>query len=396
MNYLVKALRGSEPITALHIDAVDARDASLQACARGYSVIEVVSTASPWTTLRRRRAGLPLLQFSQELCALLQAGLPMVEALQTLAESDHRPDVRRVLGRLIERLREGQSLSRALEELPGSFPPLYVAMVRASEKSGALAEALTRYVAYRQQVERVRRQVLGAALYPLLLMAVGALVVVFLLAYVVPRFGRIYAELTTDLPLLSRVLMHWSQALESYGGTILAAAAAAAAGTAFALTRPAARRWLDDRLWRLPALGARLRIYQLARFYWTLGMLLRGGAPVVAALQMVSGLLPATLQRPLAQATAGIRQGWSISRAMDDAGLTTPIASRMLKVGERTGEMGTMMDRIAAFYDDETARWIEGFARLFEPLLMLVIGLVIGTIVVLMYLPVFELAGSIR
>jgi general secretion pathway protein F len=182
--------------------------------------------------------------------------------------------------------------------------------------------------------------------------------------------------------------------LNAHGGLVVAAGAAllAAAVALRGRVRSAAAAWLA----RIPAVGAHVRVYHLARFYRTLGMLLRGGTPVVAALGMVSGLLPEGLREHLARATARIREGASISTALEENALTTPVASRMLRVGEKSGDMAGMMERIAVFHDEELARWIEWFTRLFEPALMALIGLVIGAIVVLMYLPVFELAGSLQ
>jgi general secretion pathway protein F len=169
-----------------------------------------------------------------------------------------------------------------------------------------------------------------------------------------------------------------------------------AMGLTYGLSRPALRKWLTQLLWRIPALGQRLRIFQLARFYRTLGMLLKGGTPIIAALGSVSGLLDATLQVKMQKASAAIQEGQPISMAMNQAGLTTPVALRMLRVGERSGKIGDMMERIAAFYDEELSRWIDWFTRLFEPILMLFIGLVIGVVVLLLYMPIFELAGNIQ
>ena len=151
-----------------------------------------------------------------------------------------------------------------------------------------------------------------------------------------------------------------------------------------------------QRAWQLPALGNRMRIYQLARFYRTLGMLLRGGIPVSQALGMVMDLLHPALRAQMRLAAAAISEGRSVSYAMETHALTTPVTARMLRVGERSGRMGEMMERAAAFYDDEIARWVDWFTRLFEPLLMAFIGMVIGLIVVLMYLPIFELAGAVQ
>jgi len=147
---------------------------------------------------------------------------------------------------------------------------------------------------------------------------------------------------------------------------------------------------------KIPALRGRIHLFQLARLYRTLGMLLRGGIPISSALDMVSGLLGAELREQLRLAAEKIREGVPLSRAMEEYGLTTPVASRLMRVGERSGRMGDMMERIAVFFDEDMARWVDWFTRLFEPVLMALIGIVIGGIVILMYMPIFELAGSIQ
>jgi general secretion pathway protein F len=214
--------------------------------------------------------------------------------------------------------------------------------------------------------------------------------------YVVPRFSKVYEDIGSELPFFSRLLMQWGQLLEAHRTLALAVMAGGAAGVIYLVTRPGFRQWVMRALWRIPAVGERIRVYQLARFYRTLGMLLRGGIPIVTALEMVSGLLDDALRVQLAKASDCIREGLPISFAMETYGLTTPVALRLLRVGEHTGGMGEMTERIANFYDEEMARWVDWFTRLFEPLLMAFIGLVIGGIVILMYFPIFELAGSIQ
>lgn len=339
------------------------------------------------------RARFPLTLFAQELHALLAAGLNLVEALETLAEKE-RGEAARVLERVLGEVRQGRTLSRALEPMPREFPALFVATVRASERSGDLPEALRRFIAYQQQMELVRKKVVSASIYPVLLVIAGLLVTLFLLGYVVPKFSHIYADSGRELPFLSTLLLKWGQAVEGAGGK-LALVAVVLAG-ALAASAATMRGALGRLAWRIPAFGERLLIYQLARFYRTLSMLLRGGTPVVGALDMAAGLLDPTLKPRLAAARGRVREGMSLSAAMAAHGLTTPVAARMLGVGEQTGDMADMMERIAVFYDDEVARWVEWFTRLFEPLLMALIGIVIGGIVVLMYLPIFELAGSLQ
>jgi general secretion pathway protein F len=284
----------------------------------------------------------------------------------------------------------------ALKQHPSCFPELYVATVRAAERTGDLPEALTRYVGYQAQMDQARRKLVSASIYPVMLLIVGGIVTVFLLTYVVPKFSRVYADVGRELPLASQLLLEWGLLLERHGAETFLAFLVLAATAAWGLTRPRLRASLLAAIARVPVAHERLHVYQLARFYRTLGMLQRGGMPIVPALGMVDGLLAAGWRERLVRARDDIRSGHAISQAMERYGLTTPVALRMLRVGERAGKMGEMMERIAAFYDDEIARWVDWFTRLIEPLLMAVIGIVIGTIVVLMYFPIFELAGSLQ
>jgi general secretion pathway protein F len=392
VRFRITTLDGGLGVAVRELDALDEADAHRQALARGLRVL-AVRAARSWG---RRRARLSLVAFSNELVALLEAGLSLVEAIDALTEKERDEPVRQLLEGVRRRLYEGQSLSVALGELPGSFPPLYVATVRASERSGAIAEALRRFVAYQQQLDLLRKRLVNASIYPAVLLAAGGLVLLFLVGYVVPRFSGIYEEIGGELPLASRVLMQWGRLLEAHGPAVLAGALAGGALAGWGLLRPGVRAAAGRLLARIPAVGRQLELYQLARLYRTVGMLLRGGLPVVTAFEMTRGLLAAAARPRLEAATRAVREGRSLTDALAAQGLTTPVAERMLRVGERGGGMGEMMERIAAFYDDELSRVVDLAVRLIEPAMMAVIGLVIGVIVVLMYFPIFELAGSIR
>jgi len=396
MQFEIKALRLSDSVVALVLDAVDESDAKAQAVAQGYTVLTVKAKQSFKALIKPRRVNFPLMLFSQELLALMSAGLTIVDAVETLAEKEVRPETRSVLQQIVSQLYEGRSLSHALQGLPAVFPPLYVSTVRASEKTGDLTEALTRYIVYQTQVDVVRKKVVSASIYPLVLLGAGGLVTIFLMAYVVPRFSRIYEDIGTNLPFMSRLLLQWGKLIETHGLMVLVLLVAVVAAFVYVAAQPAARNWVMQCVWRIPAAGERMRVYQLTRFYRTLGMLLKGGTPIGQSLKMVSDLLDSGLRVQLQSASGKINEGRSISYAMETHRLTTPVALRMLRVGERTGQMGEMMERIANFHDEEMARWVEWFTRLFEPLLMAIIGMVIGLIVVLMYLPIFDLAGSLQ
>jgi len=336
----------------------------------------------------------PLPLFSQELLVLLNAGLPLVEAIETLAEKERRDEFRGVLNRVVAALKQGLPLSAALEHAPSAFPPLYVATVRAAERTSDLAPALSRYVSYQAQLESIRKRIMNASIYPMVLLGVGGLVSLFLLFYVVPRFGRIYEDRATDLPVFSKLLLAWGSFAEAHAGIALGLLVALVA-LAIYLFRTSKDK-ISNAMWRLPGVGERLKVYQLARFYRTTGMLLKGGMPLVAALDMAAELLHPVLRERLVAASRAISEGRGVSASMDANGLTTPVAMRMLVVGESSGSMGDMMDRIAGFHDDELSRWVDWFTRMFEPLLMAAIGLVIGAIVILMYMPIFELAGNLQ
>ena len=398
MDFELKVLCRSDAVTALTLDAGSRAEAERAAAARGYTVL----SSRP----RRARDALtckwplstryPLVLFSQELLALLRAGLSLVESLETLAEKEAHAAFKGVLTSVNTSLQEGKTFSAALELHPVVFPSLYTASVKASERTGDLVEALSRYVAYRIQTDAVRKKFVSASIYPVILVVAGGLVTVFLLAYVVPRFSQIYLDMGDNLPFASRLLLQWGQGFEQHGATLGAFVVSAAALAMYGLRRPVTRAALSQALWRIPAVGRRMKIYQFARFYRTLGMLLRGGTPLVAAMSMSAQLLHPGLRPRLEAARSAIQSGAAIAYSFESNGLTTPVAVRMLRVGERSGTMAEMTERIAEFCDDEIARWVDWFTRLFEPLLMALIGLVIGLIVVLMYMPIFDLAGGLQ
>lgn len=393
MQYAVEAVRHLQP-ASLVVEAVDARDARHQVESQGYAVVAVKAAGA---RLRiGRAAAFPLLHFNQSLLILLQAGLSVVEAIETLAERETRPEARRVLQGLLMQLREGRAFSVALEAQPEAFPPLYVASVRANERTGALKEAIERFIHYRAQADLVRKRVVGAAIYPAMVLGVGTLVIAFLLFYVVPRFSQVFQDLGDRIPASSRLLLEWGQFAHAHATALLTAAAASLAVVIYALTRPAVRLRIARGLQRLPHLGEIIRVYRLARFYRALGMLQQAGMPIVASLELVRGLLPADMQEALSHARRDIEQGRSISSAFESNGLTTSVSLRLLRAAEQTGQMGEMLERTAGFHEEDISQAIEWFIRLFEPMLMIAIGLIIGIVVLLMYAPIFELAGSLQ
>lgn len=402
MKFTIKTLQNNA-VTLLVMDAANASAARAQAEAQaemqGWQLLSVKSSAYTLPRFFTGESGkqkFNVTLFSQELLALLESGLSLIEAIEALAEKEQQVQAQLIFRQITTALYEGLPLSQALEQAPQIFTPLYVALIRASERTGDMPQALKRHVTYQAQIDAVRKKIISASIYPVLLLVVGGLVVLFLLGYVVPKFSGIYESTSSDLPWASQMLLKWGQLLQQHGQAVLFSTVIIFTVVGIALTRPITRAWFSKKLWQIPALGDAMRIYQLARFYRTLGMLLQGGIPLTKAINMVSALLPANLRAALNLALSDVQAGQALSSAMERHGLTTSISIRMLRVGERSGQMDQMLERIGVFYDDETARKVEWFTKLLEPILMLLIGLVVGLVVVLMYMPIFELAGDIQ
>lgn len=373
-------------------------EAVRRATLRGLRVISVESGAAKAELPRTRRGAdsFPLLLFSQELLALLDAGLNLTEALSTLHAKERQSLAQSVLASILEALREGRAFSDVLASMPQHFPEVYVATVRASERTGDMPQALSRYITYQQQLETIRKKLVSAAIYPAMLLAVGGLVTLFLLGYVVPRFSVVYESSGRDLPWMSKLLLGFGKVIYSNWQVSLGGLVATVAAAVWALSRPASRAWLLSLVLRTPWLAQKAAEFRLARFYRAVSLLLASGIALPRAIGMVNGLLSGPQQVRLAQCRQAVEQGQSLSASLVAAGLANPVAESLIKVGERSGQMADMLERTARFIDEDFSRWVDWASRLLEPIMMTVIGIVIGTVVVLMYLPIFELAGSLQ
>jgi len=398
MQYTIHAVDARQQVVALTLEAVSEAAATEAARLKGLTVFSVKASGRMLgASLRARGAKrFPTLLFSIELSSLLEAGLNLVEALQTLSEKEGHGERHHVLSGLVAAIRRGEPFSQAVAAFPQHFAPLYVATVRASERTGNIREALGRYIAYQEELERVKKKIVSATIYPAILALVGVLVIGFLMFYVVPRFASVYEDMSGTLPFFSQLLLGFGRLVGEHAALMASVFLGVVCISAWGIRQPEFRGWINRRLWEIPAVGERLKVYQLARLYRTAGMLLKAGIPAVRALDMVGGLLSAHLRPQLEQARKGIEQGQSMSGALGAAGLATPVAARMMVVGERSGDMGGMFSQIARFHDDEVARFIDWFTRAFEPILMTVLGVSVGLVVVLMYMPIFELAGNIK
>jgi len=382
---------------------IEARDAQSVAARLGVAAGRLLSVAAvderpaaapAWRL--SRPAAFPLRLFSQELSILLGAGIPLLEALNTLREKETAAHIQGPLSTLVESLEKGEALSDALGRSPAAFDDLFVAVVASSERTGQLREALANHAGYLAWADELRSKLVQASLYPAMLIAASVSVMVFLLVVVVPRFGGILDGVGADMPAASRWLIAVGEVAGSHPWLAVGTGLALLVLPVLAWRQPAMRRMAEDALWRMPGIGPRLRLLALTRLFRTAGMLLAAGVPVVAALRIARGVLAPRLRPHVDAATEAVSRGERLSDAFDRSGLSTPVSQRMLRVGEQSGELAGMLARAAAFYDEELTRFTESVTKLVTPVLMLAMGGLIGTIVVLLYLPIFSLADQVQ
>ena len=338
----------------------------------------------------------PLQLFSQELAVLLDSGIALLEALNTLREKEDNKDVAAALDGVVAMVEQGQPLSSAMQAQPQAFDELVCAIVAANERTGQLSVALAQHAKYLAWVDGLRQRLIAACVYPVMLLGVGGAVIMFLLLFVLPRFAGILDGLGGDLPWGSRVLINFGSTAGAHPGWVLGGMAAFVVLLVGVFNQPAVRLRLQSSLWTLPGLGPRLRVLALARLYRSLAMLLGSGVPVLPALRIVRDVVAAPWRQAVTQAAAQIEQGQRLSEALETQDLATPVARRMVRVGERSGEVPAMLERAAAFHDEEAVRLTELLTRMINPALMLIMGVVIGGIIVLMYMPIFQLVEQVQ
>ena len=378
----------------LDIEADSIAAATSQAARSGARVVRI-ETSPGLKTESSGRVVYSQSVFLQEVLTLLKAGLNVVEALEALERKEANAGFKAVLGRMLARLREGASFSQTLMDEPTLFPPVLVAGVAATETSGGLTLTLERYLSYDAKINQIKRKVSASAIYPLVLMAVGSAVIVFLIAYVLPKFSAILDGSGRGMGTATAVLLKCGELIGMHPVIFATLLGCLAAVVAWLLFHADGRRIALRQAARLPVLSDIFTTLGLSRLYRTLALLLDSGIPLPQALEMARGIVTPAQSAELGAAIVRLRSGQMFSESLSGTSLIPPIAESLLKVGERSGALAEMSDQLANFMDIDLDRKVDTFSRLFEPLLMSVIGIVIGGIVVMMYAPIFDLVGSI-
>lgn len=337
-----------------------------------------------------------LLTFNQELLVLLKAGMPIMQTLDTILERQDSSKLYELLHQVRDDVKSGTALSAALEKHGRSFPPLYIASIRAGERTGDMPLTIRRYIQYLKKVDGIRKKVVAALFYPVILIIFAFLAITLLLVYVVPTFSQVYTESGSQLPAPTLVLIAFTSVLKRY--FLVAGAGGICAVAAFrAWGRTEAGRYALDRFkLRVPYFGDVFVKYSVAGFTRTLGTVLGSGIPIIEALRMSIGTLNNVyMEKRLYEAVRFIEEGGRLSVALERINIMPPLALRMLGVGETTGALEDMLADISDYLEGELEERMHKLTTAIEPAIMLVLGVVVGGIVIAMYLPVFKMAGTV-
>jgi general secretion pathway protein F len=341
---------------------------------------------------KRKVSQQQLLQFTQELSTLMAAGLPIDRSLSILANLIEAKEFSAVLRTLLETVRAGKSLAASMAEHPEVFPKLYVNMIRAGEAGGIL-EGVLRYLAeYLQASLALKEDVKSALIYPMILGGAAGVSLIVLFLYVVPRFTAIFDDVGKALPLITRIVIGFSEALTEYGWLVLLVVVVGGAGFLYYVRTPEGKSEVDRLLLRAWLVGDLVRKFETARFARTLSALLKGGVPLLEALGTVQGVIGnRLLARAVGQVQVGVREGKGMARPLGESGLFPALALNMIAVGEETGKLEVMLAEVAGFYDHEVKRTTKRLTSLLEPALILIMGVIIGVVVVSMLLAIFSI-----
>ncbi len=337
-----------------------------------------------------------LLTFNQEMLVLIKAGMPIMQVLDTILERHDSGKLSEILLQVREDVKGGAALSAAMEKHGRAFPYLYVASIRAGERTGDLPRTIRRYIQYLKRVDSIRKKVVAALFYPAILVFFAFLAIMLLLVYVVPIFSQVYADSGSQLPVLTQLLISFTHLLRRY--FLIGAVLIAGLIAAFRSWRntEAGRYTVDRFKLTMPYAGEVFTKYSVAGFTRTLATVLGSGIPIIESLRMSIGTLNNVyMEKRLFEAVRFIEEGGRLSVGLERINIMPPLALRMLGVGETTGSLEDMLIDISDYLEDELEERLHLLTTAVEPAIMLVMGVVIGVIIVAMYLPIFKLGGTI-
>jgi type IV pilus assembly protein PilC len=400
-EFRVKAGWPDGSVAEQSVMAIDIGTARLEVERRGGHVFEVKRKGFSLRSNRSRGRGRvkmsEFLIFNQELIALLKAGLPVVRSFEILLERQKNPTLRRVLTDVRERVNSGMSISEAFAEEGDLFPRLYWTSLKAGEKSGEIEAVLRRYLKYQKTVLALTRKVASTLVYPAILIALSAGLITILMTYVIPRFTEFFADFNAELPLLTVVVL----SIATFLRTHFLLLAAAIGGAGFLVSRwlktATGREWFDGAILRIPIVGGIFRRFAITQFTRSLGTLLGGGTPLVPALENAADAIGnRSVSRRVRSVVPKVREGRELWKTLEETGIFTDLTIEMIKVGESSGALEEMLAAVSEFYDEEIDLLLARVISFVEPTILVLMGGVIVTILLSVYLPMFRLMSAIK
>jgi type IV pilus assembly protein PilC len=349
----------------------------------------------PFRKKKRQKLNLEkFLIFNQQFVTLIRAGLPILKALDLLADRLTDPKLGPYIQTVRDEVRNGAQLSDAFAD-QGIFPPIYITSIMAGEKSGALGEVLERFITYQRLALAVRKKILLSLLYPSVLIVLVMCLIVFLITFVVPNFAQLYTSMQANLPAMTQILIAVGTTARGYILLIFACAVLTGIGFRFWAKTESGRERLDKIKLRTPVLGEVWIKYQVAQFSRVLSTLLVGGIPLMTALETASESLGTILlQRTLEKARRLVREGQALSSSLDATKIFPGLSIDMIEVGESTGALPQMLNSVAEFYEDDVNTRMTAALALIEPAIMIFMGIFVGFVLIALYMPIFSLADT--
>ena len=335
--------------------------------------------------------------FTRQFSTMIDAGLPLVQCLNILAEQSESKNLRDVTGRVARSVEQGSTLADSLRRHPRTFDDLFTNMVEVGESGGILDVVFQRLAAYIEKAAALKRKVKGAMIYPASIISVAFLVVIFMLTFVIPTFTKMFKDLGADLPLPTQVVVWLSEFVRTYILLIIAAVF----GCVFALRAyyrtEKGQATIDALLLKVPVMGTLIRKVAVARFTRTLGSLVSSGVPILEGLRITARTAGnKVVEKAVLQCRAAVTAGKTLAEPLKASGVFPPMVIQMISVGEQTGALDAMLSKIADFYDDEVDVAVSSMTALLEPIMIVVLGVLIGGLVVAMYLPIFKLVTLVK
>ncbi|MEG6584049.1 type II secretion system F family protein [Dendrosporobacter sp. 1207_IL3150] len=328
---------------------------------------------------------------------MINAGMSLITALNTIIEQTDHPKLKDAFKDVLKKVQEGESLSHAMSDHPKIFPNLMINMIEAGEVGGVLDEVLARLATHYEKQYKMNEKVKSAMTYPAVVLTMAALAVAFILTFVLPTFMKMFEGMKTELPLPTKILILLSNFMQNYWPVLLLLVVAIILGLVYLYKIPKYRGHVDSLSLRLPVFGILIKKIAIARFSRTFGTLLRGGVPIITALEVVKKTTDSIpIVNALTTAQISIREGLGLSTPLGSSNIFTPLVIQMVAVGEETGELDKMLDKIADFYESEVDDSVNRLNSLLEPILIGVLGVIIGAIVISVALPMFDVITTVH